>query len=279
MEQSLAVVVGAGGMGMAVARRLGERYRLILADRDAAHLDAKIAALKEEGHDAIPAVCDVTDPKAVAAMAEEARAKGPLRVLAHVVGLSPSMGDWRSLMSVNLVGARLVNDALLPLAEPGTAAVFVASIAGFAPNPSAEMIDLLDQPLAPDFLESFERVLGRPPNSLDAYAHSKFALIRMCERLAPAWGRRGARIVSIAPGLISTPMGDLEFKNLPAKFDMLARTPIQRQGSMLEIADAIDFLTSDRASFISGTNLLVDGGLTAANRHPDMVKAADAADR
>ena len=88
----------------------------------------------------------------------------------------------------------------------------------------------------------------------------------MCRRRAAAWGARGARIVSLSPGLIATPMGALEFAAQPAKRALLPLTPLQREGTMVEIADAVDFLVSDRASFITGTDLLVDGGIHAALR-------------
>jgi NAD(P)-dependent dehydrogenase (short-subunit alcohol dehydrogenase family) len=78
------------------------------------------------------------------------------------------------------------------------------------------------------------------------------------------WGDRGARIVSLSPGLIATTMGALEFANSPQKRQLYEQTPLQREGTMVEIADAVEFLTSDRASFISGTDLLVDGGIAAA---------------
>jgi len=102
-----------------------------------------------------------------------------------------------------------------------------------------------------------------------SYGLSKFALIRMCERQASAWGKIGARILSVSPGLIATPMGALEFKGSPQKYDLLAKTPLARQGSMIEIADAVEFLSSDKASFITGTDVLVDGGIKAALKHQD----------
>jgi NAD(P)-dependent dehydrogenase (short-subunit alcohol dehydrogenase family) len=262
----LAVVVGAGGMGMAVARRLGERYRVLLADIDAARLDQRVAMLCDEGHDARPQACDITDPGSVAALAAAAAARGPMRVLAHVAGLSPSMADWRTIMRVNLCGATLVADALEPLARPGTAAVFIASLAGHMAPPAAAILDLIDAPLAPGFLDRLEVACGGAVSTTLAYQLSKIALIRLCARRAAAWGARGARIVSLSPGLIATPMGALEFERQPFKYDLLAKTPLQREGTMLEIADAVDFLASDRASFISGTDLLVDGGIAAALR-------------
>ena len=100
----LAVVIGAGGMGMAAARRLGERYRLLLVDIDEDRLRQKLGALREEGHDAISCACDITSRESVNALAVTVEAQGPLRVLAHVAGLSPSMADWQTIMRVNLMG-------------------------------------------------------------------------------------------------------------------------------------------------------------------------------
>ena len=110
---------------------------------------------------------------------------------------------------------------------------------------------------------------------LESWLDIDQALIRMCQRRAATWGARGARILSLSPGLIATPMGALEFQNRPQKYTLLATTPIKREGTMLEIADAVEFLLSDRASFISGIDLLVDGGLAAAMRYPNTDKESE----
>jgi NAD(P)-dependent dehydrogenase (short-subunit alcohol dehydrogenase family) len=96
------------------------------------------------------------------------------------------------------------------------------------------------------------------------YPISKSALMAYVRRRAPAWGECGARILSLSPGLIASPQGAREFERSPGKVKLYERTPLQHEGTMLEIADAIEFLASDRASFITGTDLLVDGGLSAA---------------
>jgi NAD(P)-dependent dehydrogenase (short-subunit alcohol dehydrogenase family) len=262
----LAVVVGAGGMGMAVARRLGQRYRILLTDINVARLESNTKSLCSEGHDAIAVACDITDVNSVSNLASAVSAAGPLRVLAHVAGLSPSMADWQTIMRVNLLGARLVEQALLPLAGSGTAAIFISSLAGHLPPPASEILTLLDKPLDPDFLDQLEAALGEVTTTL-SYQLSKVALIRLCEQRAFVWGKVGARILSLSPGLIATPMGALEFERQPIKFDLLAKTPLQREGTMLEIADAVEYLASDRASFISGTDILVDGGIAAALKH------------
>jgi NAD(P)-dependent dehydrogenase (short-subunit alcohol dehydrogenase family) len=264
--QKLAVVVGAGGMGMAVARRLGQSHRLLLVDRDGDHLQRQIAALHLEGYVAAPAVCNVADAAAVSDIAATVAQHGGFRTLVHVVGLSPSMGDWTTIMTVNLIGATLVADALLPHATAEAAAVFISSLAGHTVSPSADVLRLLDSPLAPDFLDNLRGSLNEPATPALAYQHSKHGLTRMCSRRAALWGRQGARIVSVSPGLIATPMGALEFERQPMKYDLLAATPLQREGTMIEIADAVEFLASDRASFITGIDLLIDGGLMAAQR-------------
>jgi NAD(P)-dependent dehydrogenase (short-subunit alcohol dehydrogenase family) len=266
----IALVIGGGGMGMSTARRLGQTCRVVLASMSASRNAERQQALFEDGVDAIAVRCDITDPASVAELAAFVSGRGRLRTLAHVAGMSPSMGSWREIMSLNLIGAALMERAMLTLAGPGTAAVFVSSLAGHPANPpTAEVTAVLDDPLSPQFFERLEALVVEK-TSHAAYALSKFALNRMCRRRAVAWGRRGARIVSMSPGMIATPMGALEFAggSREIKLNLLQNSPLGREGTMVETADAIEFLASDRASFITGTDLLVDGGVAAATRWP-----------
>lgn len=258
----IAVVIGGGGMGMSTARRLGQHCRVVLASLSAEKNPQREAALKEDGIDAIAVQCDMTDPRSVADLARIVAERGPLRTLAHVAALSPGMGDWRTLLSVNLVGAKLMEQAMLGLCQQGTAAIFVSSLAGHSgAPPSQEILDVLDDPLRDGFFDKLEALVPSHTSQV-AYSLSKQALNRMCQRQATAWGRKGGRIVSMSPGMIATPMGALEFSgpNRDVKLALLARTPLGREGTMIETADAIEFLASDRASFITGTDLLADGG-------------------
>jgi NAD(P)-dependent dehydrogenase (short-subunit alcohol dehydrogenase family) len=265
--RALAVVVGAGGMGLAVARRLGQQYRLLLVDMNSELLDNLTAELTAEGCDVKSAVCDVTDPADIEQLSKKIGEQGGFRVLAHVVGLSPSMADWQTIMAVNLLGPTLIANALLPLANVNSVALFVTSLAAHMVDPEEQMLAVLDQPLAANFFERLITVWGKELSTTESYSLSKSAVVRMCERQASPWGQKQARIVSVSPGLIATPMGLLEFKNQPQKMHLLEKTPLERQGSLHEIVDAIEFLVSDKASFISGTNLLVDGGIKAALTH------------
>lgn len=266
----IAVVIGGGGMGMSTARRLGQHCRVVLASLSAEKNPQREAALKEDGIDAVAVQCDMTDPASVAELARFVADRGPLRTLAHVAALSPGMGDWRTLLNANLVGAKLIEQAMLGLCRQGTAAIFVSSLAGHSgAPPSQEILDVLDDPLQAGFFEKLEALVPTHTSQV-AYGLSKMALNRMCQRQAAAWGRKGGRIVSMSPGMIATPMGALEFSgpNRDIKLALLARTPLGREGTMIETADAIEFLASDRASFITGTDLLVDGGAAAAGRFP-----------
>ena len=267
-EMPTAVVIGVGNMGLAIARRLGQNHRLLLADLDAKHLDHVAIALRDEGHSVEVQQCDVGSAASVAELAAWASQQGPMRVLAHVVGLTPSMADWRRIMQVNLVGPTLTSAAFLPLAGDHTAAIYIASLAAHMAPEDERVTRILDNPLQPGFLDCVEEAMGEPPASTMSYMLSKAALVRMCRQQAPAWGQKQARIVSVSPGLIASHQGALEFKNQPKKIELLDRTPLARQGSVLEIADAVAFLGSEQASFITGIDLLVDGGISAALRHP-----------
>lgn len=261
----LSVVIGAGTMGMAVARRMAQRCRVLLADLDGVKAEGRAAAMREEGCDARGTACDVTDPAAVAALAGRVAELGGLGVLVHVAGLSPSLGDYTTIMRVNLMGVALVAEALLPLARQSSAAILISSLAAHNFRPSDEAIAILREPAAPDLAERLAAAIGPqaaiPPM---AYVYSKWGILAYVRRNAAAWGAKGARIVSLSPGLIATTQGALEFEKSPGKKAMYEQTPLAREGTMLEIADAVEFLASERASFISGTDLLVDGGLAGA---------------
>jgi NAD(P)-dependent dehydrogenase (short-subunit alcohol dehydrogenase family) len=260
-DQPLAVVIGTGALGSAIARRLGMGHRLLLADRDGERAAAFAATLREEGHDASAITCDVTDARQVEDVASAATG---WRTLAHVAALSPSMADFRTILEVNLVGTLNVEAAFRPTASAGSAAIFISSLGAHGVLPGDEVMALFDEGLGLDLLARLER-LTPEPNTRRAYQLSKMAMNRMCRRQAAVWGERGARILSLSPGLIATPMGALEFKGTPEKMDLYLRTPLQREGTMLEIAEILAFLASPAASFISGTDILVDGGLAAAN--------------
>ncbi len=257
-DHPLAVVVGAGALGMAVA------HRVLLADIDAATVEAHTATMRAEGCDATAIACDSTDPAGVARLAAAVAERGGLRALVYVAGLSPSAAPFPAIVRVNLMGAARVCEALLPLAGEGSAAVLISSLAAHGAPPAPEVVEVLKHASDENLADRAAAAMGEQAIPPMAYVISKWGMNLYARRQAPAWGARGARIVSLSPGMIATPMGALEFEKSPGKRAMYEKSPLKRECTMLEIADVAEFLVSPRASFISGTDILVDGGLAAA---------------
>lgn len=264
-SNSVAVVTGgASGIGLACARRLGGHRELVLVDMSADRLAMAAAKLRATGLKVTPIAVDITDSASVARLADSVRSLGRLSALVNAAGLSPTMASGRRIIEVNLIGAALIERAFLQLAEPGSVAVLIASTAGHM-SASAQSLDtLLTKPLAEGFLDSVGADAEKPEI---AYSISKRGVMLYCEAAAPDWGARGGRIVTISPGMIDTPMGQLEFAGQPLMKQMLDMTPIKRWGRPDDIAAAVEFLVSPEASFITGTDLRIDGGITPLFKH------------
>ncbi len=276
-NRPIAIVTGAyGGMGRACARRLGLRADLVLCDLHADRLESLAETLREEGYTVIATLAgDLSEPGLAERVVQTARAAGRLQAVAHTAGVSPSLGTWDVILKANIVAQERLMVAIEAALEPGLAVVVIGSMGSHITPRRPEIEALLDNPLDPELLPRMQPLLEalavpgdeRGPSS-PAYGASKRATVRMCELRALAWGKSGARIVSVSPGLISTPMGRTELAGNPGASAVVSGTPMGRLGTALDIADAVDFLTSDRASFITGTDLRVDGGAVPALRGP-----------
>jgi NAD(P)-dependent dehydrogenase (short-subunit alcohol dehydrogenase family) len=257
-------------MGASTARSLAaEGVSLVLCDLDATGL----GRLKGELEDAAPGCVvsclagDLTDAELAEELVALARRHGRLRRLVHAVGISSSMADWQRILDVNLVASARVVAGFAELAGPGTAAVCVASTAGHSAQPllTAEIEAVIDDPLAFELAERLEEAVGLPALKIAAYALSKLGVQRLVRREAAAWGARGARICSVSPGIIDTPMGRREFELKPFMAEAIASAPLARWGTPADVARVIEFLLSERAAFVTGTDVLIDGGaLTVA---------------
>jgi NAD(P)-dependent dehydrogenase (short-subunit alcohol dehydrogenase family) len=260
------VVTGIGGMGLAIARRLGSGSTLVLADVNDDALRSVADELRAEGHQVVERVTDVSDVTSVGALAAEAANLGRVEVLVHTAGVSPVQAPVEAVLRVDLLGTALMLDAFAPVIAPGGAAVFIASMAGtMAPHqPDLEM-RLATTPTA-DLLDLPELSADVIPDPGTAYMMAKRANQVRVRAAALVWGHRQARVNSISPGVISTPMGNVELSGPSGEFmrAMVNGSPTGRLGTPHDIASAVEFLVGPQSSFITGTDLLVDGGVVAA---------------
>lgn len=270
---TVGIVTGAArGMGAACAVRLADMVDvLVLVDRNEALLTTQADLLAAGGHRAQldPFVLDIKDLDGIARLADRVSELGPLRAVAHAAGLSPTMADWREILNINLIGTARLVESFRTLAVPGTAVVCFASVAALlALDPGDLAADaILDAPLADDFLENLSEAIG--PEIEDpgmAYTWSKRGVHRLVRREAVPFGQVGARICSVTPGMIDTPMGRQEAEARDTSEMLVNLSPIGREGSADEVAAGAAFLLSDDASFVNGIDLPVDGGLVAAIR-------------
>lgn len=197
--------------------------------------------------------CDITDPSSLAALATHV---DELHALVITAGVSPAMADARTIFDVDLAGTARVLAAFDHLVRPGVVAVCVASMAGHIGDWGNEVLQALDDPLT-----SPDAKLTDDPGT--AYMLAKLGVLRLVRRTAPSWGKRGARIVSVSPGVIDTPMGRLEMESTQEAPAIVESCCLGRMGRPMDIALAIRFLCSAEAGYITGTDLLVDGGSVA----------------
>jgi NAD(P)-dependent dehydrogenase (short-subunit alcohol dehydrogenase family) len=260
------VVTGLGGMGLAIARRLGPGSTLVLADVNRSALSEAAAALRIEGQQVVEQETDVSDPGSVVALAAAAMEIGRVDTLVHTAGLSPVQASVGAILRVDLLGTALMLDAFASAIAPGGAGVVIASSAGsmFPLDPDLER-RLATTPTATllDVPELSESAIANPGI---AYGLAKRANQLRVRAASIPWGRRRARVNSISPGIISTPMGRAELEGPSGEFmqSMVDGSGTGRMGTPDDIAAAADFLTGTQSTFVTGTDLLVDGGAVAA---------------
>lgn len=258
---------GAGGMGLATAKIVGRDRTVVLCDVRQDRLDAAAAALKDLRMTPTVINCDVTDRDAVARLMETATAHGTITSVIHTAGVSPSMGDADYVMRTNALGTVNVNEAFYGIAAEGAAIVNVASMAAHMLPES--LVPTTQFPLALHDEERFMQemtsacsVAPADARSGLAYAVSKSFVRWYSTSQAERFNGRGLRVVSVSPGSIDTEMGRLEEQ--AGAGAMVADAAVPRWGKPEEMAELLAFCASDRAGYLTGTDILSDGGVIAS---------------
>ena len=263
MDHCAVVTGGAGGMGLATAEILGRDHRVLLADLEQDRLDAAVAHLADRGVEAASAVCDITDRGSVEAAFGRARELGQLRAVVHTAGVSPLMGDAGHIVRINALGTVHVTEAALAGAVPGSALVNVSSIAGHLLPSALRPVPVFRRALGdPDRLVSgLTRIAALAPGGNGpgaAYSLSKAFVIWYSEQMAAEFGRKDARVLSVSPGSFDTDMGRLEKKSGSER--MVGLAALKRFGTPQEIAELLAFCVSEKPGYLTGTDILCDGG-------------------
>ncbi|ALR10600.1 short-chain dehydrogenase [Mycobacteroides saopaulense] len=267
MSDEVVVVTGVGGMGKVIARRQGLGKTLLLADYNEQGLQAVVAELKADGHNVIGHRVDVSSRESVSELVAAAAALGRVTQVAHTAGLSPAQAPASAILAVDLVGVALVLEEFGTIIAAGGAGVVIASMAGHMPMElSADQERELATVGAEDLLAlPYVASIEYPAV---AYQLSKRANHIRVRSAARHWGSRGARINSISPGVVSTKMGHQELASETGAVTkaLIEGSASRRIGTSDDIAAVTAFLLGPEASYITGTDLLVDGGVIASVR-------------
>ncbi|PYH35088.1 short-chain alcohol dehydrogenase like protein [Aspergillus neoniger CBS 115656] len=244
-------IIGCGGMGLSIARRLGAGRRLCIADFSDGVLSAAQETLTDDGYTVETFQVDVSDYASVSGFAQAAASQGPIEGVIHT--------------AVDLLGTANAIEAFLEVAQSGTSMVCIASMAG---HMGSGLPSELERHLA---TASREQLLDHPALNIDpsdhhgparAYGLSKRGNILRVQAAAKIWGRVGGRVNSVSPGVISTRAGRQEINGPAGKF--IAMSPVGRVGTPQDVVNAVAFLASSESSFITGNDILVDGGVVSS---------------
>jgi NAD(P)-dependent dehydrogenase (short-subunit alcohol dehydrogenase family) len=266
-SRNTVVVIGTGGMGLAIARRLGGGRQLLLADASVTQIEGALGRLRAEGFLVDGHPVDVSDQGSIEKLAAEAASAGRVDAVIHTAGVSPTMATSRQIFEVDLLGTAHVIDAFYSICSPGTSLVCLASMAGHFASLSPEFERHLATAPTEQLLEH-DGIDLDSPDAGTAYVVAKRGNQLRVEAAAHDWGVKGARLNTISPGVISTPMGVQELQGpMGAHIQgMIDRSGARRVGTPDDIAGVVAFLAGPESSFITGTDIRVDGGAVAASR-------------
>ncbi|SOE68667.1 NAD(P)-dependent dehydrogenase, short-chain alcohol dehydrogenase family [Burkholderia sp. OK233] len=261
------VVIGPGSIGQAIARRVGAGRHLLLADLRQENADAAASTLSGAGFDVTTAVVDVSSRASVEALAAKAMSLGTVHGLIHAAGVSPSQASQETILKVDLYGTALVLEEFGKVIAEGGSAVVIASRSGHRLPPlTTDQNEALATTPVEDLLKLPMLQPDQVKDTLHAYQLSKRANSLRVMYEAVRWGERGARVNTISPGIIITPLAkdELSGPRGAGYRRMIDGCPAKRAGTADEVANVAALLMARDGAFITGSDFLMDGGVTAS---------------
>lgn len=266
-EKEVVALLGAGSMGMAIAERVAQNRIVLLGDISEKALETSRQKLEYSGYHVETMHVDASDKDNIYAFAKKAKELGNVKYYIHTAGASPNQTNPQHMIKLDLIGSAYALDAFGEVMAKGGAGILISSQTGYMlPQPLTNEEEYALTMTPADELSQLPMLQPNViVNSGIAYIMSKRANQLRVRKAAIDWGKRGARINTISPGVVVTPLAYDEFRAAGEGYQkMIEASAMHRVGNPAEIANAAQFLLSDQASFITGTDLLVDGGTIAA---------------
>lgn len=261
------ILTGAGQIGMAIARRMGYGRKIVIGDKKMENAEAISNTMNEAGFDTVPVEMDLSSRESIMKLIEKAQGFGEVSMLVNAAGVSPSQASIEAILKVDLYGTAVLLEEVGKVIAPGGVGVTISSQSG---HRMKQLTPEEDEQLACTPTEELLALpLLQPKNvrdTLHAYQLAKRCNEKRVMAESVKWGEKGARINSISPGIIVTPLAIDEFNGPRGDFykNMFAKCPAGRPGTADEVANVAELLMSDKGAFITGADFLIDGGATAS---------------
>lgn len=271
MKKDISVLIGAGSIGQAIIRRVSAGKHVVLADYSIENAERVAKTLEDAGFECSTIRCDLGSKEDILRLVEFATSKGDVTNVVNAAGVSPSQAPVAEILRVDLYGTSVLIEEFGKVIAEGGSCVIISSQSGHRlpalPEEQNRALAMtpVDELLQLPFLTAID-------DTLKAYQYSKRCNVLRVMYEATRWGKRNATINSISPGIIITPLANDELHG-PRKdgyLRMIEGSPAHRAGTPDEVGDLAEFLMSSRGRFITGTDILIDGGTTASYWYGDL---------
>lgn len=272
--KNVIVLIGAGSIGQAIARRVSAGKHILLADLKKENADATAKVLSEAGFDVSTASVDIASKDSIKKLVDIATSVGSVTGVIHAAGVSPSQATAEMILHVDLYGTAVILEEFGKVISDGGSCVVISSQSGHRlPSLTEEQNKLLATTPADELLALPMLQLSEIKDTLHAYQISKRGNVLRVMAEAVKWGRRGARVNAISPGIVITPLAKDELTGPRGEGyrNMLKLSPSRRAGTPDEIGTVGELLMSTNAGFITGSDFLIDGGVTASYWYGDLI--------